>query len=509
MSVIAGSIIALHIILLAALSLFSLHRLSMVIRWLKYRNVKPPNKGEFRTLPLLTVQIPLYNERFVAKRIIDACAALNYPADKLQIQIVDDSTDDTSDIVAREVEYQRSQGIDIVQVRREKRHGYKAGALKDAMETATGEFIAVFDADFIPPPDILIDNIGYFTDAEVGMLQFRWGHLNRHSSPMTESQAMMLDAHFALEQHVRCSSDKLLNFNGTAGVWRKETIYDSGNWSADTLTEDLDLSYRAQLVGWKMLYVNDVVCPGEIPADMNAFKSQQHRWAKGGTQVLLKLLKKVWKHPLPLRTKLESTFHLSNNLAYLVMLTDTLFLLIPSLIIREYYDLAGKLWMDIALILVASGGHLVYLFFGQVALGRSKTKALLYIPRLMLLGIQLAFNNARAALEAIAGHQSEFVRTPKSGERETQVEQPVLLINNSDEKPEQALDALDASAAYIATVPNSVWVELLAALTYTIVMGWALVNEVWVMVPYMLLLIFGFLSTAVDGMRSRVTPETS
>ena len=493
MSVIAGSIIGLHILLLTLLSLFSLHRLSMVLRWLKYRHATLPAKGEFDRLPALTVQIPLYNERFVAKRIIDACAKLNYPPELLQVQIVDDSTDDTSDIVAKEVEYQKSCGLNIVQVRRDHRVGYKAGALKDAMESATGEFIAVFDADFVPPPDILINNIGYFTDTKVGMLQFRWGHLNRHSSPMTESQAMMLDSHFALEQHVRCNSDKLLNFNGTAGIWRKETIYDAGNWSADTLTEDLDLSYRAQLVGWKMLYVNGVVCPGEIPADMNAFKSQQHRWAKGGTQVLLKLLGTVWRHPLPLRTKLESTFHLSNNLAYLVMLADTLFLLIPSLIIREYYDLAGKLWMDITLIMLASGGHLVYLFFGQVALGRSKTKALMYVPRLMLLGVQLAFNNARAALEAIAGHQSEFVRTPKSGE----------LEKGTDTKP------AEKSTAYIAIVPNSVWVEMLAALTYAVVMAWAVVNEVWIMVPYMLLLIFGFLSTALDGMRSRVTLEAN
>lgn len=493
MAVLASLVFTIHLLLLAALCIFGLHRLSMVLRWVKYRNKIPKEKTEFATLPKVTVQIPLYNERFVAKRIVDACARLDYPRHLLQIQIVDDSTDDTKDIIAHEVALQKANGLDIEQVRRDSREGFKAGALKEAMEHATGEYIAIFDADFIPPTDLLINNIGYFVDDELALLQFRWGHLNRYSSRMTESQAMMLDAHFALEQQVRWASNKLFNFNGTAGMWRKEAIYDAGNWSADTLTEDLDLSYRAQMKGWKGIYLNNVVCPGELPADMNAFKSQQHRWAKGGLQVMLKLFKTIWRHKAPLKVKVEATLHLSNNLAYFVMLLDTIVFLVPSLWIREYYQLNNMLWMDIPLVLFSTGGHLIYLFFGQVALERSKLTALYFVPRLMLLGIQLAFNNARAGLEAIRGEESEFVRTPKSGEQTSK------RLTKDKKQTER----------YYAKVPNSAIIELIVAATYGVVLAWALINQVWIMVPFLALLIIGFFTTAIDTLSNRFRPESN
>ena len=262
----------------------------MVTRWHKYKDVKPSNKNKFNELPSITVQIPLYNERLVADRIIDAVAEFNYPADKLQIQIVDDSTDNTKESVAIRVAHFQNLGINIEHVHRTNRSGFKAGALKEAMDSASGEFIAIFDADFIPEKDLLLNTVHHFSNDNVGMVQFRWEHLNRSSSSLTQVQAMMLDAHFSLEQQVRYASGKLFNFNGTAGMWRTKAIIDAGHWSADTLTEDLDLSYRAQLAGWKMVYLNDVPCAGELPADMNAFKSQQHRWAKGGVQVMKKML---------------------------------------------------------------------------------------------------------------------------------------------------------------------------------------------------------------------------
>lgn len=460
----------------------------MVFRWFFHRNHKPKINKSFTDLPNITVQIPLYNERCVAARICDAVAALDYPANKLQIQIVDDSTDETSDIVAERIAFHKTRGVCIEHVQRKNRHGFKAGALKEAMVDATGEFIAIFDADFIPPVNLLRDTINHFADDEIAMVQYRWEHLNRYSNKLTETQSMMLDSHFALEQQVRSASGMLFNFNGTAGMWRKSAIIDAGNWSADTLTEDLDLSYRAQMRGWKMKYLNEVGCPGEIPANLDAFRSQQHRWAKGGVQVMLKMLKTVWRAPLSLKVKLESTFHLSNNLAYLVMLTDTLFFLIPSLLIREYYGIQQIFWFDIFLVLASTGGHLIYLVFGQVALGRSLLQALKNTPRLILLGIQLSINNARAALEAIAGHQSEFVRTPKSGD----------LKSSADISHESATQRL-----YQAVRPKGATLELLLAGVYACVLLWAVINGLWFMLPFILLLTVGYSATAITSWQNR------
>lgn len=486
MLILSTIILGVHGLLLAILCGFGLHRLSMVYRWYRYRNVKknltPTEK--FAQKPSITVQIPLYNERLVAERVIDAVAALQYPAGALQIQIVDDSTDETKDLVSERVRYHQQKGINIHHVRRDDREGYKAGALKQAMASATGEFIAIFDADFLPHPSLLEDTIDHFSDPKIGMVQFRWEHLNRKQSALTETQAMMLDSHFSLEQNVRHASDLFFNFNGTAGIWRTEAIVDAGHWSADTLTEDLDLSYRAQLRGWKMIYLNEQSCAGEIPANMNAFKSQQHRWVKGGIQVMLKILGTVWRSPFSIRHKIEATFHLSNNLAYLVMLIDTIFLLIPSLFIREYYGYNQRfMWLDIPIVIMASGGHLIYLIFGQVALGHSKLKALLNSPRLLLLGIQLAVNNARAAAEALLGQKSEFVRTPKSGDCNKEIKQ----------KPRKAL------RLYNAVAPKGMFFELLFAIVYTLVLFWAFAHEIWFMLPFLLLLIVGFANNAIGA----------
>jgi cellulose synthase/poly-beta-1,6-N-acetylglucosamine synthase-like glycosyltransferase len=485
MSLFSSFIIAAHFVLLLILSLFGLHRLSMVLRWFRYRHYKPQTPNQFTQLPNLTIQIPLYNERMVAKRIVDSIVKLDYPSDRLQIQIVDDSNDDTCELIAERVAFYQTQGVNIEHVQRTNRQGFKAGALKDAMDTATGEFIAIFDADFIPHPDTLLNSMHYFTQSNLAMVQLRWEHLNRRSSLLTKTQAIMLDAHFSLEQQVRSASGMLFNFNGTAGIWRTSAIIDAGHWSADTLTEDLDLSYRAQLAGWKMLYLNDIPCPGELPADMNAFKSQQYRWAKGGVQVMMKMLPTVWKAKQPLSRKIESTFHLSNNLAYFVMLVDTLIFLVPSLLLRDKYDYLNIWWVDILLLLLSSGGHLIYLYWGQVALGRSKHRALVKVPNLVMLGIQLAINNSKAGLEALMGRESEFVRTPKTGEQQ--------------DAPQFGNPLPAKITRYKAAAPKGAIFEFVIAGVYAIVLLWAVSHQHWFMLPFLLLLTIGFVTSAIHS----------
>lgn len=485
MSVFSSIIIAVHFVLLFILCLFGLHRLSMVARWFRYRKHQVATPTSFNELPNVTVQIPLYNERMVAQRIVDSIVLLEYPSDRLQIQIVDDSNDDTCELIAERVKHYQTQGINIEHVQRTNRQGFKAGALKDAMDTASGEFIAIFDADFIPHPDTLLKSIHHFTQTDVAMVQLRWEHLNRRSSLLTKTQAIMLDAHFSLEQQVRSATNMLFNFNGTAGIWRTAAIIDAGHWSADTLTEDLDLSYRAQLAGWKMVYLNDIPCPGELPADMNAFKTQQYRWAKGGVQVMMKMLPTVWKAKIALTKKIESTFHLSNNLAYFVMLVDTLFFLVPSLFLRDKYDYLNIWWVDVPLLLMSSGGHLVYLYWGQIALNRSKSRALVKVPNLVMLGIQLAINNSKAGLEALLGRESEFVRTPKTGE-----------LQNAKQT---ATPVLTKTARYKAAAPKGAIFECVIAGVYAIVLMWAVNHQHWFMLPFLLLLTIGFVTSAIHS----------
>ncbi len=487
MDLLAWIILCLHYSLLVVLCLFGLHRLSMVFRGRQSR--QPDNDHDankhFASLPQVTIQLPVFNERNVALRVIDHAVKMDYPADKLEIQVVDDSTDDTYELIKARVIELQNEGVNINHIHRTNRQGFKAGALRDAMSSASGEFIAIFDADFIPGTDFLHKTIHHFSDAKVAMVQGRWGHLNLNSNRLTKTQAIMLDSHFALEQQVRYGSNMLFNFNGTAGIWRAQAIVDAGHWSADTLTEDLDLSYRAQLRGWKLIYRNDIVCPAELPADMRAFKSQQHRWAKGGIQVMKKLLKPVWNAPFSITKKIEATFHLSNNFAYFVMLLDTLFLLIPSLIARQYLEVPFVFWLDIPLLLISSGSHLIYLYFGQVALGKSQINALIHLPFLLLLGICLAFNNARAALEALLDQQSEFVRTPKSGDVENEIQTVPIK-------------------QYKTKLPASEGIELASGIIFLYGAIWSMQNQNWLMLPFFVLLGIGFSLSAWASLYTRI-----
>ena len=404
--------------ILLLLSFYGSHRYAMVYLYRRHARGPDPQPGRVfedeSSLPVVTVQLPLYNERYVCERLIEAVAALDYPADRLEIQVLDDSTDETTAIVEEAVQRWRAQGVDIQLLHRTDRTGYKAGALQEGMEVARGELIAIFDADFIPAPDYLRQVVHHFTDPTVGMVQARWGHINREFSLLTRAQAVLLDGHFVIEHTARNRSGRFFNFNGTAGIWRKSTIGDAGGWQHDTLTEDLDLSYRAQLAGWRFVFLRDLAVPSELPVDVNAFKSQQHRWAKGSIQTAIKLLPRILRSEQPLRVKVEAFHHLTANFAYVLLVM--LAVLMP---IATYVRInQGWFWflmVDLPIFMGATFSICVFYWQSQAELGRPWAKVLRLIPAVLGIGIGISLNNAKAVLEAVAGHETPFVRTPKYG----------------------------------------------------------------------------------------------
>ena len=312
-------IVGLYALSALVITLYSIGEFNLVYYFITpgKKNRFHPSRPDYKRedLPHVTVQLPMYNEKYVAEALINSCAQLDYPADKLEIQVVDDSTDETVDIVDERATYWNSQGINVTIVHRENRQGFKAGALRDATPSAKGEFLAIFDADFRPKPDFLLKTIPYFQDEKVGIVQGRWGHLNRNYSALTKSQSMFLDMFFMIEQQARSLKSFFLRFNGSGGVWRKSCIEDAGGWSADTLSEDLDLAYRAQLKDWKVIYDTNVEAPAEIPVSILDFKAQQYRWTKGKAQVIRKLSGEIRKKKLPFFEKLHIWFDLYNILA--------------------------------------------------------------------------------------------------------------------------------------------------------------------------------------------------
>lgn len=379
----------------------------------EWNGAHPP--GDSRNLPKVTTQLPLYNEFNVAERAIRAIAAFDYPHSLHQIQVLDDSTDETRDLVVRVAAELRAEGIWIDVVRREIRQGYKAGALSDAMTAAHGEFIAIFDSDFLPAPNFLRSLLPHFADEKTGLVQARWGHLNREESMLTRAQSVGIDGHFAIEQTARSANHLFLNFNGTAGIWRRSTIEDAGGWTADTLTEDLDLSYRAQLKGWHLEYVSHVVVPAELPETYSAFKSQQFRWAKGSIQTSIKLLPEVFASDRSLLVKLQSVFHLCHYFAHPLMLMVAL-LALPAL---QY--LGGSIqqhWLyifSIPLLASTFGPAVLYTTSQRYLHPHGWKGRVILLPALMLVGFGICISNTRAVLEAIVGIKSGFIRTPKRG----------------------------------------------------------------------------------------------
>src|SRR3954469_20927800 len=409
-----------YLSVLVGLSAYGIHRYFIIYLFLKNRKRAPVPVSRFEQLPVVTVQLPIFNEIYVVERLLRSVSELDYPRDRLQIQVLDDSTDDTREITANCAAELRQRGFDVELIHRLERTGFKAGALERGLESAAGEFVCILDADFVPPRDLLRKTIDFFTDPKVGMIQTRWGHLNRGYSLLTRVQAMFLDGHLLLEQTARSRSGRFFNFNGTAGLWRRTCIEEAGGWQHDTLTEDLDLSYRAQLAGWKFVFLHDVVTPAELPVDMNGFKSQQHRWTKGSIQTCKKLLPRIWRSELPMPIKIEATGHLTSNFAYL-LLACLCVLLHPS----AGGPQAGwlrTLLIDVPIFLTASVSVAVFYICAQRELHpRGWLKEMLLLPCLLALGVGLSLNNARAVLEAVFNHQSDFKRTPKYGiERKAQ-----------------------------------------------------------------------------------------
>ena len=400
--------------LLGILSLYGIHRYVILRTYFKHRQKLPREApGRFEQLPRVTVQLPLYNERFVVERLFEEVSKIDYPRELLHIQVLDDSTDETRVVAERLVAQYLAQGLPIEYLHRDHREGFKAGALQAGLKTATGEFVAIFDADFLPPPDFLRRTIHFFTDPQVGTVQGRWSYLNREYNLLTEVEAMLLDGHFVLEHGARHGRGLFFNFNGTAGILRRKMIEDAGGWEHDTLTEDCDLSYRAQLKGWKFVYVPAVDCPSELPVDIYDFQVQQSRWAKGLTQVAMKLLPRILRARIPLRQKLEAFFHLTPNLSYPMMVLVSA-LMLPVMIVRFYMGWLQMVYLDLPLIVASFLSLSLFYVVAQRELYPQRwRRSVLLLPALLATGVGLTVINTRGVLEALLGIRSSFVRTPK------------------------------------------------------------------------------------------------
>jgi cellulose synthase/poly-beta-1,6-N-acetylglucosamine synthase-like glycosyltransferase len=399
---------------LIVLSAFGLHRYEMIRGYLKHKKrLTEGPAGRFEQLPRVTIQLPLYNEKFVVERLVEETLKVRYPRELFQIQVLDDSTDETHPFAEALCARYQAMGHPVEYRHRSNRHGYKAGALQEGLESATGEFIAVFDADFIPPEDFLERTIHYFSDPKVGVVQTRWTYLNRSYNLLTEVEAMLLDGHFVLEHGARFGGGLFFNFNGTAGILRREMITDAGGWQHDTLTEDSDLSYRAQLKGWKFVYIPGVECPSELPVEMNGFQVQQSRWSKGLTQVAIKLLPSILKADLPRRVKMEAFFHLTPNISYPMMIVVSA-LMLPVMIIRFYMGWMQMLFIDMPLIIASFWSITAFYMLAHRELyPHSWKRGIFFVPVLMAAGVALTISNTRAVLEALFGVQTAFARTPK------------------------------------------------------------------------------------------------
>ncbi len=454
---------SLYLATLVLLGIWGAHRVWMVrcFRWEEAVEGTEPGAGE---LPLVTVQLPLFNERTVARRLLEAVAGLDYPRERLEIQVLDDSTDETRGIVDDEIRALVARGIDAKVLRRADRTGYKAGALDFGMLRARGELLCVFDADFLPPADFLQRMVRAFDDPGVGMAQARWDHANRDESTLTRAQATLLDGHFVVEHKVRFDEGLFFNFNGTAGIWRRETIRAAGGWQHDTLTEDLDLSYRAQLAGWRFVYVPLVAAPAEVPPDIAAFKSQQHRWAKGSVQVARKLGGRILRAPIPVRQKLEAFTHLTGNTGYPLVLAVSVLL---PLSVRQHAAFMGVGHLLIFLLCTCS----VILFYdtSQRALGRGLAQRLRDVPAAMSLGIGMCVSQTRAVLEGLFGATGEFVRTPKRGDAPK-----------------------NAAATYLIRLHGLPGIELALAVWFSWGIANAIHHRMWGSLPFLLLFLTGF-----------------
>lgn len=471
-----GLVLAAYYAVLVALAFYGSHRFRMILRHYRVPARDPvapeaPSDHALRSVPVL-VQLPVYNERFVVERLLRACAALRTPGGPLRVQLLDDSTDDTPGVAARVIEELRAAGVDLTHVRRESRGGWKAGALAeglrlDALRPAgPAPFVAIFDADFVPAPDFLERTLPHFVDERLALVQARWDHINREESLLTRLQAIFLDGHFVLESAVRFRHGLPFNFNGTAGIFRRKAIEDSGGWSGDTLTEDLDLSYRVLLRGWRFAFLSDVTAPAEVPATIRDFKSQQARWTKGSIEVGRKLLPSILAAPISRASKLEAFIHLTNNLSYPLVVLLAL-LIVPSILVRHEIGWMSLLWLDLPLFLTSSLSVALFYLVSQRELGRSLGRTARLIPMMMSLGVGMAVANAVGVVEALTGVATPFHRTPKRGARgDTRV--------------------------YRRGLPLSTLAEGALALYFALAVAGAICMRLWAALPFLLLFLSGF-----------------
>jgi cellulose synthase/poly-beta-1,6-N-acetylglucosamine synthase-like glycosyltransferase len=480
-------ILVVYFFVLSILAIYGWHRYYLVYLYMKNRGNAPLPLPPPEVLPRVTVQLPIFNEMYVADRLIASVCELDYPRELLEIQVLDDSTDETKDIAELSVRRHAARGFNIHYLHRVDRTGYKAGALDAGLQVATGQFIAIFDADFIPPADFLLRTLPYFdTDPKVAMVQARWGHINQDYSLLTKIQAILLDAHFVLEHGARNRAGCFFNFNGTAGIWRREVIPDAGGWQHDTLTEDLDLSYRAQLRGWRFVFLPDLVAPAEVPVEMNSFKSQQHRWAKGSIQTCMKLLPTILRSNQPLSVKVEAFFHLSANFNYLLMSVLSI-LMFPAMYVRYSMGWTEMLLIDIPLFAAATMSFCNFYMVSQRELYPDWKSRLKYLPFLMSIGIGLCVNNTRAVFEAIFKKESEFARTPKYG-----------IERQSDEW---------VGKKYHQSVGIQPIIELTLGLYFTATVFYALTNGIYGTLPFLMLFQVGFLYTGLLSIMQQFTGE--
>ena len=460
------------------LSLYGLHRYTMAYHYFKFRKNYNPNPPlHFDELPLVTVQLPIFNEQFVIDRLIEAVCAMEYPREKLEIQVLDDSTDETCEVASGIVERYAALGHNIVYIHRTNRHGFKAGALDAGLKIAKGEFVAIFDADFVPPPDWLMKVIHHFAESGIGMVQTRWTYLNRDYSILTQIEAILLDGHFVLEHGARARSGEFFNFNGTAGMWRRQAIYDGGGWQHDTLTEDTDLSYRSQMAGWKFKYLPDVECPSELPIEMTASQTQQARWAKGLIQTSIKILPQGFRSKAPMRNKIEAVYHLTANLSYPLMVIMSA-LLIPAMICRFYQGWFQMLLIDVPLFTASSFSIAVfYVMSEREIFPKTWKKTIYYLPFLMALGIGLTVTNTKAVLEALLGIKSAFVRTPK------------YRVAQKGEKSQ--------ATKYRKRLKLTPWIELLLGCYFAAAIYYTFANDNFFTAPFLILFVVGYWYTGL------------
>jgi cellulose synthase/poly-beta-1,6-N-acetylglucosamine synthase-like glycosyltransferase len=463
--------------ILVILAAYGMHRYWLVYAYVKNRRNVPGPPAPLNEWPKVTIQLPIYNERYVIERLVDAVARFDYPPDRMEIQVLDDSTDETQEVARACVDRYRNLGVSIEYLHRNDRTGYKAGALAAGLEKATADFVAIFDADFLPPADFLRRTIPYFQDSGIAMVQTRWTYLNRDYSALTEVETILLDGHFVMEHGARSRSGMFFNFNGTAGVWRRKAIEEAGGWQHDTLTEDTDLSYRAQLHGWRFLYLPDIECPSELPVEMNAFKAQQARWAKGLMQTAKKILPRMLRSDQPAHIKAEAVFHLTGNISYPFMVALST-LLLPAMIVRFYQGWFQMLFIDLPLFLASSCSISGFYLGSQRALyPRTWKRSILYMPMVMAVGIGLSVRNAKAVLEAVFGAESEFVRTPKFNiEGQSGTWRKKTYRNRAGWMP---------------------YVEVGLGVYFALTVLYAVQNENYATVPFLLLFVWGFLYTGL------------